>query len=340
MNLFRKTDTPLSDEEITHWLRDLRANAYVKGSKFPVTAVMRAKLGEEAYYYFAGVNVENPDNRLSSHAEEGCIAAITTALGKRAEIVEGWVMGAPAELKPGDTASLADNHVNCCGKCAQQLHGLADSKVEMHGVSLNGAIKTKTLKEILDDAFSFREYAPEILAQQQGNMSAITPPTADEIMHHLIRTGHELSQEEIGTWLRGLESVDYASRLSQAVIIRLANGAYVAGTKVEEAAYVSIGPLQSAIATANAAFGEQKVLEVWSYGKGRDGAALPEDEYMPLSGGGIQVLAQFSAHNTIPIHLMNEKGKIVITKLSDSARYLPTFDSATIKIGPARFVNT
>lgn len=144
-----------------------------------------------------------------------------------------------------------------------------------------------------------------------------------------------LSDDEIKTWLQELESVDFSSNTSQAVIVKLANGAYVAGVKVEEAAYVSIDPMQSAMAIANAEFGEQKVLEVHTLGKGHSEA--PES-YASLTGSAIQVVAQFAAHPEIPIHLYKNQGESVTIKLSDAGRYLPTFSQPTPIIGPERFI--
>ena len=141
MKVFRKSHTPLTQEDITQWLREMRDTPYVAASGFAVTCVFRAKIGDDDSYYFTGVNVENPDHRLATHGEEGGIAAIATALGKKAEIVEGWVMGAPKDLKVGDDSFLANNCVSCCGKCRQQIAGLAAPSVAIHSISLNGAIK-------------------------------------------------------------------------------------------------------------------------------------------------------------------------------------------------------
>lgn len=263
---------------------------------------------------------------------------MATALGKKAEIVEGWVMGAPKALSKGVTDPLADNCVSCCGKCRQQIAGFADPAVKIHSVSLNGAHKETTVGAFLPDAFTFRQFMPELAANHDNAASVVQDgPSEQEARLRLVRTG-ALSEEAVKAWLHALESVDFASKTSHSVIIRLANGAYVAGVKIEDAAFVSIDPLQAAVAIANAEFGEQKVLEVYSLGKGRDEASIPPESYMPLSGSAVQVLAQFAAHPDIPIHMVNGKNESKSIRLSDAARYIPTFDQPFCSVGPERFV--
>jgi cytidine deaminase len=225
---------------------------------------------------------------------------------------------------PGDAHPLADNCVSCCGKCRQQIASLADTAVKIHSISLNGTHKETTVGEFLPDAFTFRQYAPELISKEE-NTAKIFMPSAHEVEARLIRTNIK-SENEIISWLQELESVDFVSKTSQSVIIKLENGTYVAGVKVEEAAFVSIDPVQAAMAIANAEFGKQKVLEVYTLGKGRDEASIPLAAYTPLSGSAAQVLAQFAAFPDIPIHLINGRNERRTIKLSDAARYISTFD--------------
>lgn len=345
MNLFKKTDKPLSQEEITEWLRELRGHPFNAASGFDVTAVFRVKVGEEDTYYFPGVNVENIDHRLGTHAEEGCIAAMATAFGKGAEIVEGWVMGAPKELKKGDQHFLADNMVTCCGKCRQQIAGLADPSVTIHSISLNGEHKQKTVGELLPDVFSFRQFAPELLnaSPRQGQTLS-----EFEIERKIIREGEELSEKEIVQWLQELESIDYATKTQQAVVLKLTNNIYVAGVKVEEAAYVDIDPIQSALTIACASQKQVCVEEVWTFSQNRNKAEAlstskvglekeltplfagfksfnKEDEtFTPLTLSSVQFLAQFAAHGKIPIHMVNAKGQTESIPLNESANLILT----------------
>lgn len=334
MRIFRKSDHPLSQEEITEWLRALRGSPYVAASGYDVTSVFRAKVGNDDQYYFAGVNVENPHHRLSTHGEEGCIAAMVTGLGKQAEIVEGWVMGAPGKLKQGDTDPAANQGGSCCGKCRQQIAGFAAPSVPIHSVALNGQVATTTVGEFLPDAFSYRSFMPELVSSRHADTPA---PASPEVEAKLMRQG-PLTNDQIRSWLKELESFDLSSRQSQAVIIRLANGMYVAGVKVEDAAFLSIDPMQSAIALATAEFGAQKVTEVHSFGKGRDGAELGADAYIPLTGSALQVLSQFAVHEQMPITLYNAQQQSHTIKLKDAARYLPTFEQPAMVAGPDRFV--
>ncbi|MBS0286655.1 MAG: hypothetical protein JSR17_05125 [Proteobacteria bacterium] len=330
MKLFRKSDKPLTQEEITHWLRDLRGHPYNPSSHFDVTGVFRVKYNGDDSYYFAGVNVENEEHRLGTHAEEGCIAAMVTAFGKDAEIVEGWIMGAPDHLKPGDTAPLANNKVTCCGKCRQQNIGFASSSAVIHSISLNGAHQQTTMGDSLPDHFSFRQFAPELVNPSEKQPK---PLAVEEIEAKLIRKGKALSDPEILEWLHNLESVDYASQRGQAVVLKLADNTYVAGVKIEDAAYVSINPIQCAMAIANVACDKIAVESVWTLSNKRkaqkDQALTQFHEYQfnknpkPLTLSAVQVLAEFAAHDQIPIHMFTRAGHKQTISMRDSAHMIP-----------------
>lgn len=341
MDVIRHADHRLSQEEITDWLRQLRGHPYSKASGFEVTAIFRMRVGKDENVYVAGVNVENVDHRLSTHAEEGAISAMTTAFGKKAEMVEGWVMGAPANLKQGSTDPLANNLVTCCGKCRQQLYGVSRENMPIHSVSLNGTVQsaeeTKTLKELLPEAFTFDQFSPEKKADKDNASDA--PLNFEEAKHRLYRTG-PLSEKQIKEWLNKLESIDYATGTSQAVIVELSDKTFVAGVKVEEASYVDIDPMQSAMATAHALCGNtEKIAKIWTSSKARalgnapQPAPLEEDMHRPLNLSAVQVATQFAAFNTVPVTLINTHGSRVI-KLNDAAHYIPAIDDPIRKILP------
>lgn len=332
MKLFLKSDKPLTKEEIRQWLRELRGQPYNPSSHFDVTGVFRVKYNADEYYYFAGVNVENEEHRLGTHAEEGCIAAMVTAFGKDAVIAEGWIMGAPDHLKVGDNSPLADNKVTCCGKCRQQNIGFASSDTIIHSISLNGEHQQTTMGESLPQSFSFRDFAPELV---QNLPKEPKPLTVEEIESKLIRQGKELSEEEIFEWLQSLESVDYASQRGQAVILKLAGNTYVAGVKIEDAAYVSINPIQCAMAIANVACEKIAVEAVWTLANKRksdkDQALTQFHEYKlnkhpkPLTLSAIQVLGEFAQDLNIPIHMFTRNGEKTTIALHESAKFVPTF---------------
>lgn len=324
MKIFRATDTPLDDHAIADWLRAMRGHPYVPGSGFDVTSVFRTRVGETENLYFAGVNVENPDHRVSTHGEEACIAAMVTSLGNQAEIREGWIMGAPSSLSRGTESPMADVLLTCCGKCRQQLANFADETVSIHSISLNGAKSTTTMGAFLPDQFTFKQF--NMTLGNSGQTKPDKAPTAVQIAEQLVRTGRTLSQDEIFGWLQSLESADFATWTSDAIVLRLENGAYVAGVKVEEAAFVDINAMQSAVAIATGAFGKQAVSEVWSFSKARDPKQFADDAFRPPSLSSLQTLLEFAAHKDIPIHLLNAKGEQRDMKLADGARYAPTFD--------------
>lgn len=341
MLLFKKTDKLLNHNEITAWLRALRGRPYNPSSNFDVTAVFRVKYNEDETYYFAGGNVENVEHRLSTHAEEGCISAMVTALGKGAEIVEGWVMGAPNHLKPGDKDPLASNHVTCCGKCRQQNMGFSAPTAVIHSVSLNDTATHTTTGEALPQAFSFRDFAPEL---NDTSLIVTKPLPENGIESKLIRLGKELSEAEILAWLHSLESIDYATKTGQAVVLKLAENQYVAGVKIEDAAYVSINPVQCALAIASVAYNKIAVEEVWTISNKRvseEKSVLRQfNDYKfnknpkPLTLGAIQVLAEFARDDKIRINMLDRSGQKLTIPLLECGHHIPKFSKEKM---PERF---
>lgn len=312
MKAFKKG--PLSQIEITQWLRELRQHAYVPESNFIVTAIFRARIQNEENYYFGGVNVENVDHRMAIHAEENSLAGIVTGLGKSAEIIEGWVMGAPKD-------TLTSNaFISCCGKCRQQIVGLSANDVSIHFVSLDGEVQTTTTQEFLPNRFSFRDMNLDIGIDEFNHFS---PPTTEMIENRLIRRGL-LSFEDIRQWLSELQSIDYISKVSQTAVIRLDNGFYVAGTKIEEAAFQSITAPQSAVAIATTEFGERNIEEVFVYTYGRDHKKLPPHTYGTLSLCALQTILQTATHPKISIHFFNESSKPLSLDLLRAAGIAPS----------------
>lgn len=352
MKLFRKADKPLSHQEIVAWLRALRGSPYNPASGFDVTAVFRVKYNDCDTYYFAGVNIEYPHLRLGTHAEEGCIAAMATAFGKKAEIVEGFLMGAPHNLKPGEDHFLANNNVACCGKCRQQIVGLvANPDVVIHSFTLNGAHKQMTVGEFLPNAFSYKDFDPDAISAMKQPGKALDETA---IRSKLIRENTQLADNEVFAWLKDLESLDYSTKTSQAVVLQLKNGNYVAGVKIEEAAYVSIDPIQSAIAIAHAHFPRVEVEKIWSYTYDRNlkatAASTPSNTALPgfnlhkestergliagspeksmLTLSAVQCVAQFAVSDNIDIDMFNTRGHKASIKLNNSAQLILRFPKA------------
>ena len=319
MKNFRKGR--LSDEEIVQWLRDLRRNSYAPETDFFVTSVFRVNIQGVDDYYFGGVNIENTDHRIATHAEEGCIAAMVTGLGRNAEIAEGWVMAAPQGVNAGDSDPAADTMISCCGKCRQQIAGLAGEGVKIHTITLNGRQSSTTVGAFLPDLFTFRQYIPELLASKKTDASA---PSYNEVKDKMIRHG-ELTEEEIFAWLKEIESIVYISKVSQAIVLELDNGVYVAGAKIEEAAFLSINAAQSAVAVAVSTFGERRIRNVLVYTKGVDGCEISEDSFGTLTLSALQTLFEMAEHDEIPVRFFMEDGDIVSMTLSEATRVAPTY---------------
>jgi cytidine deaminase len=318
VNSFRKGN--LSPAEITQWLLDLRAHSSTPESGFNVSGVFRAKLGGVEDYYFGGVNVENTDHRLSTHGEEGGMAGILTGLGKHGEIVEGWVMGAPRDVTPHDGSHFAAAFISCCGKCRQQIAGIAGDAVKIHSVSINGEVQSTTVDEFLPDKFSFRQFIPEISVTANSTVSA---PSAAEVESRLMRATPQTAGQ-IRDWLQSLESIDYVTKISQSAVVRLDNDCYVAGTRMEEAAFQSMNAAQAALAVATTEFGARLVQEVWVYTRGRDDKALPPDAYGTLPLSALQIFFQFAANKAIPVHFLNDSLQPLTMSLLQAAEVAPT----------------
>lgn len=288
----------MSGKDIHRWLVDLRPHAYIPESSFAVSVVLRASFAGESDYYFAGVNVENIDHRLSTHGEEGAIAAMIAGLGNQARIVELWCMGASPRLKPGDKDPAADAFATCCGKCRQQIAGLSSDDVKIHYVSLNGAEQITTVGVALPQAFRLP------LATAKHEVRALT---VEEVERGLARKG-PLTATDIETWLRTLEPVDFMSGIAQSIVVELDNGFYVSGTRIEEAAFIDISVAQSAMAIATGAFGSFKIKSAWIFTRGHtsEGRAL-------LSLSSLQVLSEFRYDSSLTLSYLSD-GKVMSTK--------------------------
>lgn len=311
MNIMK--DKQLSETDILNWLKALRANAYVPESSFAVSAVFRVRRHDTDDYYFAGVNAENIDHRLSTHAEEGCIAAMVTALGPQAEIMEVWVMGAPKGAQNTNTLP------SCCGKCRQQIAGFAAPDVKVHYLAQDGRSVTTTVGEFLPQVFTFRDYMPDMARAQKASPDL----AGKDIKERLIRE-HHMPEKEIFHWLKSLESLDPVSKTSQSIVIKLDNGAYVAGTKIEEAAFISINAAQCAVAVAVSEFGLRKIQEAWVYTKGRDEKTIPQGSISGLTLSALQTLLQCAASDKIPIRFLAGDHSVTDMTLSEAAKLAPT----------------
>ncbi len=316
MDVFKKGR--LRKAEIYRWLCALRSRSYVPESGYAVAAVFRVKSAGADDCYFAGVNVENVDHRLSTHGEEGAISAIVTALGKNAKIAEGWVMGAPRHVRAGDNGIEADHFASCCGKCRQQIAGMSSPRAKIHYMSLNGAVETTTVGKFLPEPFVFDAFISGLagsLVKDKGISLAAG-------RKKLLRKG-PCTDKQISGWLKSLESVDYATHISQSVVLKLDNGHYVAGTRVEDVAFIDISSAQAAVAVAAAAFGAFKIEGAWVYTRGRDKKNLPAQAtgLLPLSA--LQVLSEFAKNKKTPIRFLRDKGTPVKKTLAAAVAVAP-----------------
>ena len=308
--IIREADS-LSQDEITAWLRALRGRPFVEQSGFDVTAIFKVKAAGKTYYT-AGVNVENPELIVGTCAEEGAIAAAVTAFGQQVDIVEGWVMGAPSGV---ETSTL---EVYPCGECRQRIAQYTAPNAPVHIVTLEGKIaNTQTREQLLPHAFSFRD-----LEHNAGDDTKMTAPSG-EVMSRLFRKPPSaLPQADILAWLQNLHADVRVSHYGEAVVAQLANGAYVAGVKVENAAYPSsTTAMQAAMAIMCGQFGRQDVVALWGMGRGENnGNAF----YLP-GGEDLQIARQFAQSDEVIIARFNAAGEVKESRLTELLSISPTF---------------
>lgn len=293
-----RTDMP-DEGEIISWLRALRRNAYVPGSSYQVAVVMMMKVAA-GYYFFGGVNAESAEHRLSLHGEESAIAALATGFGKRAVIDAVWLMAAPDYLTGPAADSLADVQGQTCGNCRQQISGLALSgDIPVRAISLNGRGVTDTIETLLPKSFSFGDFDPGIAARRAQDRLRQDAPDYAAVENRLLRQDAQDSAA-IFKWLSGLESIDYASGQGQAAVLSLTNGAYVAGVRVENAAYTGLNAVQAAIGIASTAFGDVGVT----------GVHILSNLYPP-SLAALQILRERIVDRAVPVTLYGAGGEAV-----------------------------
>lgn len=316
--------------EMQDWLRRLRLKAYTPGSGYKVADVLAMRT-ESGLLAFGGVNVECLDHRQSVHSEESAIAFMVTALGKKAAIHEGWVMGAPGNLTAPCADALADLVCRPCGNCRQQIAGLAaDDGAVIHCQSLNGQDSPRSIGALLPDAFSFADFDPEASRARAAVRGALAPEDLGAVMERVIRHG-PLSREDIGAWLGTLESIDYASRIAQAAVIGLENGFYVAGVKVENAAYTGLSAMQAALGIATTHFGTISVREIYALSRSRR-AGDQADLIYPLSLPSLQGLNEFIASRDIPVTLFTAAGASVSMRYDQAAECFSSFAAPAYRI--------
>lgn len=309
-------------EVIVGWLRELRLKAYVPGSSYKVASIVMMRV-PGGFYFAGGVNVECYEHRLSNHCEESAIAALVTAFGKRAAVDAVWVMAAPGYLTGPTTDPMADIQGQTCGNCRQQISGLATSPdIPVQAISLNGAVVTDPINRLLPSSFSFADFDPAIQARRQHDRAA--PGRSDgDALQKIIRTALQ-DQGQIFAWLQTLESVDYASGVGQAVILELANGTFVAGVRVENAAYTGLSAVQAALGIAVTTYGHIGVVAVHTLSTPREDE--PRNRLYPLNVSALQSLSEFS-EGGIAVTFFTPDGQSFTAPLTAMAQFLTRFDA-------------
>lgn len=223
-------------------LKQLLKHAHCPISGFAVAATIRCSLGGTEYR-FDGVNVEQSEHRLSTHAEEGAIAAAHTALGPDFVIEEMWVLARPRPDAPRVWPNRRP--VACCGKCRQQITAFAKAATPIHAFSSGNVTVSTTAAEFL----------PAPFALPRSFNAPIAPPV------DLIK--HDPSDAMVEDWLRLAARPGLISGEARAVAIKLADNAVVIGSGLEDQAFLSVSPAQAALAIAASLGRELKIKKYW-----------------------------------------------------------------------------
>lgn len=124
----------MNKEQLIQLAKDVRANAYVPYSNFPVGAVLVTESGK----IYTGTNVENSSYGLTICAERNAIFKAVS---------EG-------ERRFTTLVVVADTDKPCmpCGGCRQVIREFG-SEIKIIATNLSGQIKENTIAELLPDAF-------------------------------------------------------------------------------------------------------------------------------------------------------------------------------------------
>lgn len=314
--IIRKADD-LSQDEVFAWLKTLRGHPYVAQSGFDVTSVFKVNTPAGSYYV-GGVNVENRELTTGTCAEEGALATAITAFGQNVDVVEGWVMGAPKSMTTSNIACYP------CGECRQRIAQYAAEGAPIHMMGLNGKrLDTKTRGQLLPNAFSFRDL-------EHNGAATAAPPLAAvaKISDRLYQTPEKpLTKTQIYNWLTGLRGDVRVSDYNEMAVWRLAGGVYVAGVKVENAAYPSsTNVMATTAAVMNAHFGHKPVEEVWVHAFYNDAVkqTAQVDKHHVSTGASLQILREF-AEPSIKIHQFNGRGMTKTSTLQALLSQAPRF---------------
>jgi cytidine deaminase len=135
--LDRRTD------ELREAARAAFERAYCPYSHYPVGAAVRTASGA----VHVGCNVENAAYPLGICAETAALAAMALA-GERRVVEVVTVTNGPTPGTP-------------CGGCRQRIREFADPQAVVHATSVDGAVVTMTMAELLPHAFGPDHLEPE-----------------------------------------------------------------------------------------------------------------------------------------------------------------------------------
>jgi len=251
----------LTSAQIAKHLADLRKNADCQASHFAVAAIIEI-FRDNCWYYFGGVNVEDLEqHRMTLHAEHNALTTAMAFLGPNIRISRVWVMAAPEILSTNTENPLGNNAAGPCGQCRQVLKSKADEKTEIISITLNGKIQSLgALDDLLPNAFSERDLGTHkkpaatyssIFSSRKNRISLLdfinAPPfDAETLTPYLYLLNSNLLFLQTESTLPGL-------------ILRLSNGYFVPAVRCEDAAFLTVDPVYTALGQATSRFGKEQV---------------------------------------------------------------------------------
>ena len=244
----------LNEDSVKDRLYPVRSLSSAPNSNFSVGAVFNIEgLGRSLYIRAANFEVTKKagkrTNLKAGMCAENTVLAISSVIfGPGSQAIKAWVIGAPKD---------SNDKVPCtpCGNCRQTIkHFVAGGDkgdIAIVNVFADKSVHDNyTAKELLKEGFDFGD------RKNIHNANSNIIITDQEINDRLTRKG-DLKSREIFNWARQLNGDRIATEENDRIILKLSNGAYVAGVNFENAAFpVSTGAGQSAVAISRMLYPE------------------------------------------------------------------------------------
>lgn len=318
ITVLKQFELPMSQNEITTWLRDLREHCHIKQSHFAVSSVVETRCGDQ-YIYAGGVNVENDDhNKLGMHGEQNALVTLQSVMGGSAHFSKIWIMAAPESVVAGSNDPLADNFALSCGHCRQILLSFSQPDSVVYSVSCNGAVSGPyDLKEWLPGTFNEGDLNIQKVQESETRQTEMIALYRDNF---LIKNSSDPTQIIFDLFSQLLKphiiDLKFVTSPIFAVMFKLTNGCYIPGVLVQDIAFLTTDAIFAALGHAITRFGATAVHieEIHLYGK------INTDELSLLTGSELGLLRKFGDRDT-PVFSYAAEGLIHKSTLANIAKH-------------------